>query len=226
MRQPDYPGRDSEDWARVDGYFSDLLAPADPVLAEVLATNAAAGLPAHDVSAMQGKMLALLVPLTGARRVLEIGTLGGYSTIWMARALPEGGAITTIEANAHHAEIARANLARAGLRARVDLREGPALEVLPELEGHFDLIFIDADKPNNPAYLEWAMTLSRPGTLLIGDNVVRGGAVTQGDSADANVQGVRRFLEMIAADPRLEATALQTVGEKGWDGFVMAVVRG
>lgn len=231
MRTPDYPARDSDDWARVDDYFTQRLAPEDPTLQAVLAANAAGGLPTHDVSAMQGKMLALFVTMTGARRVLEIGTLGGYSTIWMARALPEGGQITTIEANPHHAQIARGNLDHAGLNlagqsARVDLRLGAALEVLPDLTGPFDLIFIDADKPNNPAYLDWALRLSRPGTVIIGDNVVRGGAVTDEDSTDANVRGVRRFIDMIADDPRLEATALQTVGEKGWDGFVLAVVKG
>ncbi|SPO06534.1 related to caffeoyl-coa o-methyltransferase [Cephalotrichum gorgonifer] len=225
MRTPDYPSRDSDDWAKVDSYFTDLLAPADSALEASLEANANGGLPAYDVSPMQGKMLALFVTMTGAKRVLEIGTLGGYSTIWMARALPEGGSITTIESVAHHAEVARKNIANAGVTERVDLRVGAALDVLPELTGPFDLVFIDADKPNNPSYLEWSMKLARPGTVIIGDNVVRGGAVTDSDSRDPNVRGVRTFLEMISEDPRLEATAIQTVGEKGWDGFVMAVVK-
>lgn len=225
-RIPDYPSRDSDLWATVDTYFTDKLCSVDRVLDEVIASNAMAGLPAHDVSATQGKMLALFVSMIKAHRLLEIGTLGGYSTIWMARALPEDGQITTIEANAHHAQTARSNIEKAGLGARVDLRVGSALDVLPGLTGPFDLIFIDADKPNNPAYLEWALNLARPGTVIIGDNVVRGGAVADEDSADPNVIGVRTFLTMISEDARLDATAIQTVGEKGWDGFVLAVVKG
>lgn len=224
MRIPDYPSADSEQWTRVDDYFSALLAPADAHLQAALAANAAAGLPAHDVSAVQGKLLALFIAMTRAVRVLEIGTLGAYSTIWMARALPASGCVTTIETNEHHAEVARANIARAGLTQRVDLRVGAALDVLPTLTGPFDMIFIDADKPNNPLYLQWALTLSRPGTIIVGDNVVRGGAVTDSTSDDPNVRGVREFLRMIAEDERLDATALQTVGEKGWDGFALAVV--
>lgn len=225
MRVPDYPSADAGQWARVDGYFADLLAPSDAGLEQALAANAAADLPAHDVSAPQGKMLALFIRMTGARRVLEIGTLGGYSTIWMARALPEGGRIDTIEFSPRHADVAQANLAAAGVADRVTLHRGAALDVLPGLAGPFDLIFIDADKPNNPHYLDWALTLSRPGTVIIGDNVVRGGAVTDASSQDPNVIGVRTFLEAIAANPRLDATAIQTVGEKGWDGFSLAVVR-
>lgn len=225
MRSPDYPSADSGKWAAVDSYFATLLAPEDAVLKTALADNARAGLPPHDVSATQGKMLALFIAMARAERVLEIGTLGGYSTIWMARALPDGGRVTTIEANPAHAAVARANIARAGLEARIDLHEGPAQEVLPGLQGPFDLIFIDADKPSNPLYLDWALRLSRPGSVIIGDNVVRGGAVTDADSLDANVRGVRSFLSLIAENPRLDATALQTVGEKGWDGFVLAVVR-
>lgn len=228
-RTPDYPTADAEKWQAVDSYFASLLAPHDAALDDVLAANVKAGLPAHDVSPAQGKMLALFVTMSGARRILEIGTLGGYSTIWFARALPASGQIVTIEANAAHADVARANLDRAGVADRVELRIGKALDVLPLLEaetaGPFDLIFIDADKPNNPAYLQWALRLSRPGTVIIGDNVVRGGAVVDPDSTDPNVQGVREFLELIAADPRLNATAIQTVGEKGWDGFMLAVVR-
>nr|WP_295111365.1 O-methyltransferase [uncultured Caulobacter sp.] len=225
MRVPDYPLADADKWGRVDGYFADLLAPEDAALKAALAANAYAGLPAHDVSAAQGKMLALFIRMTGARRVLEIGTLGGYSTIWMARALPEGGRIDTIEFSPLHADVARANLAAAGVADRVALHQGAALDVLPGLEGPFDLIFIDADKPNNPNYLAWALKLSRPGTTIIGDNVVRGGAVADPDSQDPNVVGVRAFLDAIAQDPRLDATAIQTVGEKGWDGFSLAVVR-
>lgn len=225
MRVPDYPSADASQWARVDDYFAARLAPSDAGLDRALAANAAAGLPAHDVSAAQGKMLALFVRMIGARRVLEIGTLGGYSTIWMAQALPEGGQVETIEFSARHADVAAANLEAAGVADRVVLHRGAALAVLPTLQGPFDLIFIDADKPNNPNYLQHALALSRPGTVIIGDNVVRGGAVVDADSQDPNVIGVRTFLDMIAENPRLDATAIQTVGEKGWDGFALAVVR-
>jgi predicted O-methyltransferase YrrM len=224
MRLPDYPLADAQKWAGVDAYFGQKLTPSDPDLDRALRRNAEAGLPAHDVPALQGKFLALLIAMTGARRVLEIGTLGGYSTIWMARSLPQGGLITTIEAQPRHAAVAEQNIREAGLTDRVDLRVGAALDVLPDLQAPFDLIFIDADKPNNPSYLDWALRLSRPGTVIIGDNVVRGGAVADADSTDPNVQGVRAFLDRIADDPRLDATALQTVGEKGWDGFCMAIV--
>jgi predicted O-methyltransferase YrrM len=225
MRVPDYPSADSAQWSAVDGYFADLLAPADQHLQMALIDNEAAGLPAHDVSAPQGKMLALFARMVGARRILEIGTLGAYSTIWMARALPADGKVVTIEFNEHHAEIARRNIARAGLSDMVDLHIGVALDVLPMLVGPFDMIFIDADKPNNPNYVRWALKLSRPGTIIIGDNVVRGGAVAYPTSDDANVKGVREFLEIVAGEPRLDATAIQTVGEKGWDGFLLAIVR-
>ena len=224
MRQPDYPSADPEAWNAVDRYFAGMFAADDEVLIEALAANAAAGLPAHDVSALQGQMLALLVQIAGARRVLEIGTLGGYSTIRIARALPEAGTIVTIEADERHAAVARANIEKAGLSGQVDLRVGQALDVLPALSGPFDLIFIDADKPNNPGYIRWAIDLSRPGTLIIGDNVVRGGAVVDAASDDPAVRGVRDFLKIIAAEPRLTTTAIQTVGEKGWDGFVLARV--
>ena len=226
MRKPDYPSEDAPKWAHVDHYFSSLLAPSDEALDSALAANAKAGLPTHDVSPVQGKLLALLVQLTRANSILEIGTLGGYSTIWMARALSADGKIVTIEKNAEHAKVAQDNLRNAGLDQKVDVRVGSALDILPQLQGPFDLVFIDADKPNNPAYLEWALGLSRPGTVIIGDNVVRGGAVVDGNSTDPNVQGVRRFLEMMASDDRLDSTALQTVGEKGWDGFSISVVRG
>lgn len=224
MRKPDYPSADAARWNRVDAWFAERLAPDDAVLAQALAANVAAGLPPHDVSAMQGQLLAVLIQTLAASRVLEIGTLGGYSTIRMARALPVGGRLVTIECNPDHAAVARANIERAGLGDRVDLHVGAALDVLPTLAAPFDFIFIDADKPNNPHYLGWALRLSRPGTLIVADNVVRGGAVVDPDSADASVTGVRRFVDLVADDPRLSATAIQTVGEKGWDGFVLARV--
>lgn len=219
----------SEDrWSAVDEYIAQKLVPADPALTAALAANAAAGLPPHDVSPPQGKLLHLLALMIRAERVLEIGTLGGYSTIWLARALPEGGRVVTLEADRHHAVVASANIERAGLSDRVDLRVGPALDTLPALHasglGPFDLVFIDADKPNNPHYLDWALKLSRPGTVIIGDNVVRDGAVVDGDGPDASVQGVRRIFDRLAAEPRVTATAIQTVGAKGWDGFAIAVV--
>ena len=224
MREADYPSADPKLWNRVDTYFAGLLAPDDAVLADVLKANAEAGLPRHDISALQGQMLALLAQIAGARRVLEIGTLGGYSTIRVARSLPPDGSVVTIEADARHAAVARGNFERAGLAARIHLLTGKALDILPTLEGPFDLIFIDADKVNNPSYVRWALALSRPGTVIIGDNVVRGGAVADPESTDPNVQGVRGFLDIVAAEPRLTATAIQTVGEKGWDGFVLARV--
>jgi predicted O-methyltransferase YrrM len=217
-----------ERWSAVDAFFADRLAPPDPTLDAVLAANAAAGLPPHDVSPLQGRFLELLARMIGARRVLEIGTLGGYSTIWLARALPADGRIVTLEADPHHAAVARANFARAGLAERIELHEGPALESLAALAraraDSFDLVFIDADKPSNPAYLAHALALTRPGSVIVGDNVVRDGAVVDPGSADPRVEGVRRFTDLIAAEPRLLATALQTVGAKGWDGFALALV--
>jgi predicted O-methyltransferase YrrM len=215
-------------FAEVDRYFAELFASQDQTLDAVIQANAAAGLPAYDVSPVQGKLLQLFVKLTHARRVLEIGTLGGYSTIWMARALPQDGRIVTLEFNPHHAEVARANFEQAGVAEKIELHEGAALDSLPRIAAQgsdpFDLIFIDADKPNNPGYLAWALRLSRPGTLIIGDNVVRDGAVADAENTDPNVQGVRRFLELTAREPRLSATAIQTVGLKGYDGFSLAVV--
>ena len=206
-----------------------LLAP-DPTLDAVLAANAAAGLPAHDVSPSQGKLLHLLARIAGARAVLEIGTLGAYSTTWLARALPADGVVVTLEADARHAEVARANLARAGVASRVELRVGAALETLPLLAAErgtpFDLVFIDADKRSNVAYLDWALRLARPGAAIVIDNVVRDGAVLDASSADESVRGVRALAERLADEPRIDATALQTVGGKGWDGFVLALVRG
>lgn len=213
-------------WSNVDNYLIEKLIPKDDILEQVLVNNQQAGLPAFDVAANQGQLLALFVRITGAKRILEIGTLGGYSTIWMARELPTDGELLTLEADAHHASIARQNLQLAGMAERVKLIEGPALNSLEQLGEHppFDLIFIDADKPSNPDYLRWALRYSRPGTLIIGDNVVRDGEVTNPQSDDARVQGVRTFIEMLGEDPRLTATAIQTVGVKGWDGFTLAWV--
>lgn len=225
MRIPDYPSQDSDKWAQVDAWFSEKLAPEDSDLKYALANNSDQGLPTHDVSSLQGKMLAIFMQMSRAVRVLEIGTLGGYSTIWMAKALPPHGSITTIEFNEHHAKVASQNLNKAGLAERVTLHRGAALGVLPTLDAPFDLIFIDADKVNNPHYLEWAIRLSKPGTVIVGDNTVRGGNVIDSSSEDPNVIGLRKFVEMISEDERLEATAVQTVGEKGWDGFVIAIVK-
>ncbi|SDR61632.1 Predicted O-methyltransferase YrrM [Rhizobiales bacterium GAS113] len=215
-------------WTEVDDYFTDLLVTSDPALEAALAASDAAGLPPINVAPNQGKLLMLLARIQGARRILEIGTLGGYSTIWLARALPENGKLVTLEADAKHAEVARANIARAGLADRVEIRVGPALETLPLLvaegKGPYDLVFIDADKPSNPHYLAFALELTRRGSLIIADNVVRNGAVVQAASRDPNVRGIRRFNELVAAEPRLTATAVQTVGSKGYDGFAIALV--
>lgn len=218
----------NETWGAVDRYLTALLAPADAALDAALAASAAAGLPPHDVSPTQGKLLHVLARMVGARAILEIGTLGGYSTIWLARALPADGRIVTLECDPHHARIARANLARAGLDERIDLRVGPALETLPRLTAErrapFDLVFVDADKRSNPDYLAWSLALTRPGGVIVFDNVVRGGAVLDAASDDPSVQGVRRLAELLAAEPRVVATAIQTVGSKGWDGFAIALV--
>ena len=215
-------------WTDVDRYFSAALLAPDPDLAQTLEANAAAGLPPHDVSPLQGKLLQLLVQIQGARTILEIGTLGGYSTLCMAKVLPRDGRIVTLEADPRHAEVARANLRRAGCADRVDLRVGRALDTLPRLEaeraGPFDLFFIDADKPSNPDYLAWALRLARPGSVIIADNVVRDGHVIDPASTNASVAGVRRFMELLAAEPRVNATAVQTVGVKGYDGFVIGRV--
>lgn len=215
-------------WTSVDRYITDLLAPSDPALEAALAASAEAGLPAINVAPNQGKLLQLLAQLQGARAILEIGTLGGYSTIWLARALPPGGRLITLEANPKHAEVARANLVRAGLAGVVELRLGRAQDTLPQLaaEGRdpFDLIFIDADKTGYPEYFAWALKLSRRGSLIIADNVVRKGAVADPDSSDPLVQGVRRFHELVAAESRVSATVIQTVGSKGHDGFAIVVV--
>ncbi|MET3352571.1 O-methyltransferase [Xanthobacter autotrophicus] len=212
-------------WAEMDDYIVERLLPADPVLEEALAASTAAGLPAISVSAAQGQMLHLFARMIGAKRILEIGTLGGYSAIFLARALPADGKLVTLEFEPRHAEVAAANLARAGLSDKVDLRVGRAIDTLPKLEaegqGPFDLVFIDADKPSNPDYLHWALRLSRPGTVIICDNVVRSGKVLDAESTDANVIGVRRLFDLAGADPRLSATAVQTVGAKGYDGFAL-----
>jgi predicted O-methyltransferase YrrM len=219
-----------ERWTAVDRYFTESLCGADDALDAALEANAAAGLPAIDVAPNQGKLLHLLAVIQGARRILEVGTLGGYSTIWLARALPPDGRLVTLELQPTHGEVARANLERAGLSNKVELRVGPALESLRQLheEGAepFDMIFIDADKPNNPGYLEWALKLSRRGSLIVVDNVVREGAIVDTESEDAAVQGTRAMFERMRAEPRLSATAIQTVGSKGYDGFAIGVVVG
>lgn len=215
-------------WTNVDKYFGDLLAPVDGALEAAWQANRDADLPEIEVSRLQGKLLQVLVQMMQARRVLEIGTLGGYSTIWMARGLPEGGRIITLEFDPRHAEVARKNLERAGLLDRVEIRLGRAVESLAVLQasgaGPFDLIFIDADKPGNPQYLEWALKLGRPGTTIVVDNVVRDGKVTDAESTDPDVLGTRRMTELMAAEPRLSGTVVQNVGAKGYDGFALAVM--
>jgi predicted O-methyltransferase YrrM len=218
-------------WTRVDDYFSGLLIPGNDPLESALQANQRAGLPAIDVSPLQGRFLEFLVRISGARRVLEIGTLGGYSTLCLARALPEGGRVVTLELDPRHAEVARDNFQNAGFADRIDLRLGPAVESLAELAESaagpvppFDLIFIDADKESYPDYLRWSLRLSRPGTILVADNVVRDGEVADAHARDPRVRGVRRFMELLAAEPRLSATVLQTLSVKGYDGFALAVV--
>jgi predicted O-methyltransferase YrrM len=217
-----------EQWTEVDRYITDLLVPPDPALDAALQVSSAAGLPPIAVSPNQGKLLHLLARVQGARKILEIGTLGGYSTIWLARALPAGGRLITLEFTPKYAEVARGNIARAGLAGVVELRLGHALDTLPQLAdegcGPFDLIFIDADKQTYPDYFAWSLKLSRRGTLIIADNVVRNGAVADAANTDLNVQGARRFNELLAAEPRVSATIIQTVGSKGYDGFAFAVV--
>lgn len=217
-------------WSDVDQYFADALIPADPALDGALTASAEAGLPTISVAPNQGKLLHLLARIQGARSILEIGTLGGYSTIWLARALPDGGRLITLEADPKHADVAGRNIAAAGLADRVDLRLGPALDTLPRVDaegaGPFDFIFIDADKANIPDYFAWAVKLSRPGTVVVIDNVVRGGAVVDADSESADVQGIRRLHDQLKSEPRVDATTLQTVGSKGWDGLTIAVING
>jgi predicted O-methyltransferase YrrM len=215
-------------WSAVDDYISSLYVPNDAMLDTALAASDAAGLPQINVAPNQGKLLMLLAMMRGARTILEFGTLGGYSTLWLARALPPGGKLVTLEYDAKHAAVARENIARAGFAEQVDVRVGKALDLLPGIEADalhpFDLFFLDADKPNNPAYLEWSIKLARPGSVIIADNVVRDGAVLDAASSDASVQGIRRFNEMFASHPRIRATAVQTVGSKGYDGFAIGIV--
>lgn len=222
------PEESLELWKKVDAFFTDALIPADSALDAALAANRKAELPAIDVTPLQGKFLELMIRATGARRVLEIGTLGGYSTIWMARAVGVEGKVITLELVKRHAEIAQRNLDNAGLADRVELRVGPASEWLAALvaegSGPFDFIFIDADKAGYPDYIQWSLKLSRPGTVIVADNVVRDGKVIDPDNPDPNIQGVRRFTELVAKEPRLSTTVLQTVGAKGYDGFAIAVV--
>lgn len=217
-------------WDAVDRYIDDVLVGHDDALRAAVEASAAGGLPAIQVSAAQGKLLHLMARAIGARRILEVGTLGGYSAIWLARALPAGGRLVTLELDPHHADVARANLARAGLTGAVDLRVGPAIETLPRLAaekaGPFDLSFIDADKPGNADYFRWALTMSRAGSVIIVDNTVREGGVVDGTSEDPGVRGVRRLNDLIASEPRVSATTIQTVGAKGYDGFTLAVVVG
>ncbi|BFT73785.1 O-methyltransferase [Paenibacillus sp. P36] len=216
-------------WEKVDQYIKERLIPHDTVLENALAANQLAGLPAYDVSPTQGKFLNLLIQMKGAKRILEIGTLGGYSTIWMARALPSDGKLVTLELDPIHARVASENISHAQLSELVELRVGDALEQLAQLDNEgvepFDLIFIDADKPNNPHYLKWALHFSHPGTVIIGDNVIRDGEVINEESQDPRVQGVRKFYDLLADEPRISATAIQTVGSKGYDGFVLGIVK-
>lgn len=215
-------------WKAVDEYVSGLLAPHDEALDAALRAGAEAGLPQIQVSPPQGRLLYLLTQLVGAERILEFGTLAGYSTIWLARALAEGGRLITLEASADFAEVARANIAHAGLAAAVELRVGPALDALPALEaegaGPFDLTFIDADKVHSPEYFAWSLEHTRPGGLIVVDNVVRDGTLADADSGDETIEAQRRLHETIAADPRLVATTIQTVGAKGYDGFIIALL--
>jgi len=213
-------------WDKVDQYIADTLVQPDKALTAALEASDKAGLPAISVSPSHGKLLWILARLVNAKRILEVGTLGGYSAIWMARALPEAGKLISLEAVAKHAEVARKNIERAGLGARVEVRIGQALDTLPSVQGPFDFAFIDADKQNNGEYFSWALKLSRPGSVIVVDNVVRDGKVVDARSRDASVQGVRRLNELIAAEKRVSATAIQTVGMKGYDGFAVALVTG
>ncbi len=221
---------DDTTWTEVDHFFSDTLLPHDPVFAETLRAANDAGLPSINVSAPQGMLLHVLVRAVGARRVLEIGTLAGYSTIWMAKAVPEGGTVVTLELDPHHAQVAQRNFEHAGVEGIVDLRLGPALGSLAVIEkengGPFDFVFVDADKPTYPEYVRWALRLARPGTLIVLDNAVTGGRILDPTPDDAIAEGTRRAIEVIGEEPRLLATAVQTVGSKGYDGFAIALVTG
>ncbi len=217
-----------ETWVAVESYLDGLLIPADAALNAALAESAKAGLPEIAVSASQGKLLYLLAKMQGARKILEIGTLGGYSTIWLGRALPARGRLVTLEAEKRHAEVARRNIARAGLSGRIEVRQGPALATLSQMAGErkaaFDFVFIDADKEHTTEYFEWAVRLSRSGSVIVVDNVIRDGEVADAATSDARVQGIRRFNEALAREKRVSATTIQTVGSKGYDGFTLAVV--
>ncbi|WP_078382225.1 O-methyltransferase [Sutcliffiella halmapala] len=216
-------------WNDVDTYFSSKLQESDPMMDSILKANTEAGLPAIDVSPNQGKLLYLLAKMKAAKNILEIGTLGGYSTVWLARALPEDGHVVTLEFSEKHANVANENIKKAGFENKIDIIVGPALETLPTLEkkgfSSFDFIFIDADKPNNPNYLKWALELSRPGTVIIADNVVRNGSVIDADTQDQSVNGIRQFIDLLAEESRIDSTAIQTVGSKGYDGFVLGIVK-
>jgi predicted O-methyltransferase YrrM len=211
-------------WRAADDFLVDTLVGHDPVLDAALDAQRAAGMPEIEVAPVAGKLLNLLVRVSGARRVLEIGTLGGYSTIWMARGVGEQGRVVTIEAEPKHAAVARVSIDAAGMGERVDIRIGRGADVLPTLVGGFDLVFIDADKESNTVYLDWAARLGHPGTVVVVDNIGRDGEIVDEHSADSKVIGTRDGLRMLGEDPRFDATALQTVGIKGWDGFALAVV--
>ncbi|WP_202081279.1 O-methyltransferase [Caldalkalibacillus salinus] len=219
----------SDIWQDVDLYFSSMLHENDEVMDKILTANAEANLPAIDVSPNQGKFLYLLAKLKGAKHILEIGTLGGYSSVWLGRALPHDGKLITLELEHKHAEVAEKNITLAGLENKIEIKVGPALDILPTLKDQeknpFDMIFIDADKQNNPHYLQWALQLSKPGTVILVDNVVRNGKVIEDNSDDDSIQGTRQFIHLLSEESRIETTALQTVGVKGYDGFVMGVVK-
>jgi len=215
----------SQNWAAVDALLADTLVGHDPALDAALMAQQAAGMPDIEVSAVAGKFLHLLARMSGARRVLEIGTLGGYSTIWLARAVGAEGRVVTIEAEAANAAVARESIDAAGVGAQVDIRVGRAADVLPTLVGEFDLVFIDADKESNTIYLDWAARLGRPGTVVVLDNIGRNGDILDSESGDSMVQGTLNALRMLGSDPRFDATALQTVGVKGWDGVALAILR-
>lgn len=219
---------DIQVWSQMDHYIEENLIPKDAILEQVLMNNQQSSLPEYDVSPAQGKLLQLIVMMNKAKRILEIGTLGGYSTIWMARALPEDGRLITLEYDPHHAKVAGQNIKLAGLEDKVDIRIGDASEQLGQMETEqveaFDMIFIDADKNNNARYLQYALQMSHPGTVIIGDNVVREGAILDPYSNDSRVQGIRQFYELLADDPRITATSIQTVGSKGYDGFTIGIV--
>lgn len=215
-----------KNWEEVDHYFTSKLHKQDEVLEAAMKANEEADLPAIDVAPNQGKLLHLLAKMKGAKSILEIGTLGGYSSIWMARALPEEGSLITLEYSEKHAEVARENFKRAGVDKKVKVLTGAALDTLPTLNDRkFDFIFIDADKKNNPHYIKWAIELSNPGAVIITDNVVRGGRVTDAASDDENIKGIREFADKLSEDERIDSTAIQTVGSKGYDGFVIGIVK-